>query len=279
MSELDSPQAPTVLVVDDEPIILQSVRAALSADHKLLEADTALKALEIAKSFRGVIDLVMADRTLKGTTGRQVIAKIRSTRPAVRVLYFSSYSRDHPANEGLPADAEILEKPFLPRDLRGTVFRILQDRPSDKADTEGSPQPIEPDRAIDVRNPECLEILRDEVFRNRSLFGRLMSASTLWTSKKNRYEHRLSTRYGIRDVDEALRLVHHEALVSWLSLSLRQKKADVTIYLAGGCNPAGKVRQLQSLGRTALPQAAIEPERHLFLSELTVIQRILLLEL
>jgi CheY-like chemotaxis protein len=42
-----------VLVVDDEPIVLKSIQAALSGDHQLLEADTALKALAISEAYRG----------------------------------------------------------------------------------------------------------------------------------------------------------------------------------------------------------------------------------
>jgi hypothetical protein len=62
-------------------------------------------------------------------------------------------------------------------------------------------------------------------------------------------------------------LLHHEALVTWLNFSLRQQKADVSIYLDGTPRPAGEVRRLQALGKAALPQTAVEPERQLFLSE------------
>jgi len=269
----------TVLVIDDEPIILRVVRAALSADYNLLEADTAARGLEIAEEFSGSIDLVVADHSLKGVSGQQAVAKIQSSRPAIQILYFSGYSRDHPANQDLPPDVALLEKPFLPRDLRGAVFRALRDRPSGAATAGASSDQIELDQTIDVRNPECAERLRDEIFRSRSLFGRLMAASALWNWRKDRYEHRLSTRYGYRDVDDAVRLAHHEALVTWLSLSLRQRTADVSIYLEGASNPGGEVRRLTELGKSALPQTAMEPERQFFLSELAVIQQLLRLEL
>jgi CheY-like chemotaxis protein len=275
MSQPDSPRSPTVLLIDDEPVILRCVRAALAADYKLLEADTSLKALEVSENFRGTIDLLMADHTLKGATGQEVIDKIRSARPEVRVLYFSSYSRGHPANRGLPANAEILEKPFLPRDLRGAMFRALRNQPPDKTTAADAGGSTEIDCAIYVRNPECLETLRDEIFRSRSLFGRLIMASKLWNWGKNRYEHRLSNRYSCQDVDDAMRLVHHEALVSWLSFSLRQQKADVSIYLEGVSHSAAEVHRLQALGKAALPQTAIEAERQFFLSQLSVIQRLL----
>jgi CheY-like chemotaxis protein len=274
----DSSQWPTVLVIDDEPVILRTVRAALSPDHQLLEADTALKALEVSENFRGLIDLVAADHTLKDATGQQVVAQIRTARPKIRVLYFSSYSRDHPINDGLPADAEILEKPFLPRDLRGAIFRLLRAQP-DQSGAGASMYRNQPERAIESRNPECVERLREEISLSRSLFGGLFSASKLWNWNKNRYEHRLSVKYGIDDVDDALRLVHYEALVLWLGFSLRQQKGDVAIYLQGTTDPGSEVNRLPELGKAVLPQTAIEAERQLFLSELCVIQMLLQYEL
>jgi DNA-binding response OmpR family regulator len=274
----DSSQLPTVLVIDDEPVILRTVRATLSPDHQLLEADTALKALEVSENFRGVIDLVVADHTLKDATGQQVVAQIRTARPEIRVLYFSTYSRDHLTNEGLPADAEILEKPFLPRDLRGAIFRLLRAQP-DQPGAGDSVDRNRPECAIESRNPECVERLREEIFLSRSLFGRLFSASKLRNWSKSRYEHRLSVKYGIDDVDDAVRVVHHEALVLWLDFSLRQQKSDVAIYLHGTADPGSEVKRLPALGKAVLPQTAIEAERQLFLSDLSVIQMLLQYEL
>lgn len=271
----DSSQLPTVLVIDDEPVILRTVRAALSPDYQLLEADTAFRALEVSENFGGVIDLVVADHTLKDATGQQVVAQIKAARPKIRVLYFSGYSREHLANQGLPPDAEILEKPFLPRDLRGAIFRLLRAQP----DQGESVDRDQPERTIENRNPQCAEKLREEIYLSRSLFGRLVSASKLWNWSKSRYEHHLSVKYGMEDVDEALRLLHHEALVSWLGFSLRQQKGDVAIYLQGSSDPPSEVKRLPELGKAVLPQTAIEAERQLFLSELTVIQMLLRYEL
>jgi hypothetical protein len=86
-------------------------------------------------------------------------------------------------------------------------------------------------------------------------------------------------KYGIDDVDDALRLVHHEALVLWLGFSLRQQKSDVAIYLEGAADPGSEVKRLPELGKAVLPQTAMEAERQLFLSELSAIQMLLRYEL
>lgn len=258
----------TVLVVDDEPIILRSVRAALAKGYQILEAGDANKALGVSKQFNGPIDLIMADRTLKGVTGQKVVSEIRAARPSIQVLYFSSYSREHPANGGLPEDAEILEKPFLPRDLRGSVFRILR---YNRAAPAATADDIEAQQ-IEVRNPRCVEKLRDELFARGSLFGRLIAASQLWKWEKDRYEHPLSSRFGWRDIDDAVRFLHHETLTTWLSSPLSLQIADFRVYLGG---VGVEARQLMAMGKAALPQTAMDAERQHFLSELSAIQALL----
>lgn len=267
----ESVSVATVLIVDDEPIILRSVRAALSKDYNILEASDAVQALEVSKQFDGAIDLLMADRTLKGANGQQVVAEIRSARPASQILYFSSYSREHPANAGLPPDAEILEKPFRPRDLRGYVYRMLRSHREQPGANAGQAQA----ERIESRNPRCVESLRDDVFASGSLFGRLIAASALWEWQSDRYEHRFSARYGWRDVDEAVRFLHHETLTTWLSSPLPLQTADVRVYLSGA---GADTRQLVALGKSALPLTAGDAERQLFLSELGVIQMLLAIQ-
>jgi CheY-like chemotaxis protein len=265
---LQQTQIPTVLVVDDEPIVLSVVRAALARDHKVLEAGSALKALEVSERFAGSIDVLVSDHHLKDASGQELVGKIRAARPGIQVLYFSGYGRDHSSNESLPADAEFLEKPFRTGDLRAAIVRVLGSRQS------GAGEQVEP-RGIDDCNPRCMEKLRDQVTQSRSLFGRIITVSKLWNAGKNRYEHRLSAEYGIEEVDLVLRMLHQEAMVAWLSYSLRQQKADVSIYLDGMKNPALEIPRLGSLGMAALPRSAKEPERQLFQSEMSAIQMML----
>jgi hypothetical protein len=200
-----------------------------------------------------------------------VIEKIRAARPETQVLYFSSYSRDHPANAGLPADATILEKPFSPRDLRGAIFSLLRER-------EEASDNVNPRGRIDLRKPECVDRLRDEISVSTSLFGRLAAASRLWNSLTGCYEHALSACYGAEAVDDALQFLHHEILSSFLSLPLRLQKADLSIYFSGAPGPRSDIRRLISLGKAVLPVTAMECERQLFLSDLTLIQSALQFE-
>lgn len=105
-----------VLIVDDEPLILQSTKLLLQRlDYEVLVAARGGEALRLLRTTP--IDVVLVDLRMPDCTGEEVIRQIRED-PAlggVRIMLFS-------ANLDAPLIAErlgvtYLEKPFAPGHL------------------------------------------------------------------------------------------------------------------------------------------------------------------
>jgi DNA-binding response OmpR family regulator len=118
----------TILVLEDDPAVMGVVRATLETDYRVLGAESAARALEIFYRIPGEIHLVVADQTLQDGTGQEVVKQLKGVRPDLQVLYFSGYDRERLLQSGVPADAEILQKPFRPSQLRTRVAGLLQRR-------------------------------------------------------------------------------------------------------------------------------------------------------
>jgi two-component system cell cycle sensor histidine kinase/response regulator CckA len=115
----------TILVVDDEPAVLQLVSSVLAArGHLVIEAPNAAAGLLAVDRHEGEVDLLVSDVVMPGMTGPRLAAEVRARRPSIRVLLVSGYSEgpiglDDPARDGF------LEKPFTPDELIARVEALL----------------------------------------------------------------------------------------------------------------------------------------------------------
>lgn len=79
-----------VLIVDDHPVMREGLRALISREQDLTvcgEAETATQALDAVTNLKP--DLVLADITLPGRSGIELIKDIRALQPAVLILVIS----------------------------------------------------------------------------------------------------------------------------------------------------------------------------------------------
>jgi CheY-like chemotaxis protein len=121
-----------VLVVDDDPDILETLRMALPAFFGAgLDVDTAPSAEQAqAKLDQGPYDAILSDERMPGMSGTELLAWARRAHPrALRVLmsaYLAEQVRDRARGE---AGAHlVLSKPFDARRAAGWLRQALPQR-------------------------------------------------------------------------------------------------------------------------------------------------------
>lgn len=83
MSIVDTP--PTILCVDDEPVLLMVRELVLSsAGYTVITASTADEAMHLFR--RRQVDLVITDHLLPGRTGVEMAADMKKLRPEIHIM-------------------------------------------------------------------------------------------------------------------------------------------------------------------------------------------------
>jgi PAS domain S-box-containing protein len=114
----------TILVVDDDPIVLTNMAAMLEdLGHIVFEATSALEALAILRR-ESAIQLVLTDQAMPQMTGAQLIEEIKTGWPKLAVILASGYAE---LPSGIDPLQITLAKPFLQYDLAQAVKAALQD--------------------------------------------------------------------------------------------------------------------------------------------------------
>ena len=121
---------PTVLVVDDEPIIRVLIRAALEGTgYGLLEAVDGVSALDVARSRRP--DLILLDIALPHLSGLEVCRRLKEdpATAATPVLLLTGFVQEAQRQAGERAGADgFIAKPFSPAGLAAQIDRTLRRR-------------------------------------------------------------------------------------------------------------------------------------------------------
>lgn len=115
--------SPTVLVVDDEPLLRMDVAATLEqAGCHVLEAANADEALRMMESVAHV-DLVVTDVQMPGSMdGLQLSAALHARWPGTEVMVTSG--RIQPRAHELPPNVRFLAKPYPPYKLADAAMRL-----------------------------------------------------------------------------------------------------------------------------------------------------------
>jgi DNA-binding NtrC family response regulator len=118
-------QTPTILVVDDEPLIRYALNDRLTDDgYRVVEADTAAAA--VAKSQDGV-DLVLLDYKLPDGDGLSVLKQIKQHDPDTLVILLTAHQSVELAVEAMKQGAyHYANKPFNLDELSMVVAKALE---------------------------------------------------------------------------------------------------------------------------------------------------------
>lgn len=131
---------PAILIVDDNPDILDFISDDLSAYYTPLTATTGLEALDILE--REVIALVITDIMMPGMDGFELCEKIKSNinHCHVPVVLLTSKTNVQSKIEGLELGADAyVEKPFSPDFLLAQISSLLKNRNTLKTYFSSSP--------------------------------------------------------------------------------------------------------------------------------------------
>src|SRR4051812_12269884 len=123
--------AETILVAEDEPTVRSLVRRVLERKgYRVITAQDAPSALEIAAAHNGTLDLLLTDMVMPGMSGRELAALLIARFPRLCVLYMSGYSVEAIASNGMvDPGTHFLEKPFTTRALVDKVREAIDSRP------------------------------------------------------------------------------------------------------------------------------------------------------
>ncbi len=118
---------PTVLVVEDDPLVLEVVaRLVREGGYDTIPARDGREAWAILQRGTRPIDLVLADVVLPHMSGTELAAHVVARQPALPVILMSAYAPDDLARRGLVlSQGHLLTKPFTPDELLGLVRRLL----------------------------------------------------------------------------------------------------------------------------------------------------------
>jgi CheY-like chemotaxis protein len=115
---------PTILVVEDEGLILQDTSETLrDAGFSVLEAANAEEALARVEA-RPDIRLVFTDVNMPGRMdGLELARCVHRLHPAIRLILTSGKSEV--AKEDIPDDGDFIAKPYSPESVTRAVSRLL----------------------------------------------------------------------------------------------------------------------------------------------------------
>ncbi len=117
-----SNRQPRLLVVDDQPVNIQALYQAFSADHQVLMATSGEQALKIAVSKQP--DLVLLDVMMPGMDGHEVCHRLKadeSTRD-IPVIFVTAHSDEASETLGLEMGAvDFISKPINTKIVRARV--------------------------------------------------------------------------------------------------------------------------------------------------------------
>ena len=133
-AQADSATRPTVprrlriLVVDDDPVLLRSLRDTLEGDgHAIVVANGGQQGIDLLRASVGnnpAFDAVITDLGMPYVDGRQVASAVKTASPSTPVIMLTGWGQRLVAEGDIPAHVDlVLNKPPKLRDLREALAR------------------------------------------------------------------------------------------------------------------------------------------------------------
>ena len=133
-AEVEGHVGETILIVEDDPDVrAYLVEALRDLNYRTLNAPDGPAALRIIEQKNARIDLLLSDVVLPGMNGRELMAEACKSRPDLKVLFMTGYSRNAIVHQGrLDPGIEMIQKPMSQRELAGRIRDLLDAPPRGK---------------------------------------------------------------------------------------------------------------------------------------------------
>jgi len=123
----------TILVIDDDPLLRQSLQDVLQSEGHLVtvaEGGVAgLTAFRIAQIQQEPFSAVITDLGMPGMDGREVARVVKQTSPETPVILLTGWGETLRREESVPPHVDhLLSKPPKVRDLRATLTTVAGSR-------------------------------------------------------------------------------------------------------------------------------------------------------
>jgi CheY-like chemotaxis protein len=125
-----------ILLVDDDPSLLESLRSALQDEgHKVTTASGGQAGIDAFRETQlagRLFDLVITDLGMPYVDGHQVVDSVRTMSPATPIILLTGWGQ-HPLNEqDTPPVDRLLGKPPRIRELRTALAELTGRRATDR---------------------------------------------------------------------------------------------------------------------------------------------------
>jgi NAD(P)H-flavin reductase/CheY-like chemotaxis protein/formate hydrogenlyase subunit 6/NADH:ubiquinone oxidoreductase subunit I len=170
--------ANSVLIVDDEPIVRESIRDWLKdAGYPVATAETGEEALEMIE--KQDFSVMVLDIRLPGQTGLNVLKEVKAQRPWIKSIIITAYPSAETTAEARNLGAiDYLVKPVAPDDLEKLIRETLDSigqEPTVTTKVEVPPRPPAV-KAIEIKktltiNKDSLKSLVEGLIREMAVFG------------------------------------------------------------------------------------------------------------
>ncbi|MGA3127711.1 MAG: PAS domain S-box protein [Candidatus Korobacteraceae bacterium] len=118
----------TILLVEDSPALRELTKVILLRDgYNILEAEDGIAALEVSRSYPGVIDLVLTDVVMPRMRGPNLARQIVKHRPDIAVVFLSGYTEEVISQLDGIEGFTLVEKPYSADVLLHSIRRVLDE--------------------------------------------------------------------------------------------------------------------------------------------------------
>ncbi len=116
---------PSLLIVDDEVGVRESLKMVFSKDYRLLEADSVKVALQIVRENRP--EVVLLDILMPGADGLKALRRIKDLNPNCEIIMLTALKSESTASIAKESGAfDYVVKPFDIKEIRLKVENALK---------------------------------------------------------------------------------------------------------------------------------------------------------